>query len=238
MGIDAGPIIASEGLVFQLDAANFRSYSGSGLTTYAIVAGIGATLVGGVGFTTSNNGALTFDGSNDYIDVNDFNFDFSGGLTICSFCRPTAASNWGRIVDFGLGQANENILLGRYSNSSNSFFIEVRNNVDFQRLIYSTGGQFVINQNHFLTGVVDGGTPGGGTNARLYYNGNQISTASVNSMIVPNTINRTNNYIARSNWTADAYYQGNIYSVLIYNRALSQQEILQNYIALKRRFGL
>ena len=57
-------------------------------------------------------------------------------------------------------------------------------------------------------------------------------------MIVPNTINRTSNYIARSNWTADSYYQGNIYSVLIYNRALTSQEILQNFNATRYRYGI
>jgi len=33
-------------------------------------------------------------------------------------------------------------------------------------------------------------------------------------------------------------YNGNIYQVKAYNRALSPQEITQNYNALKSRFGL
>jgi len=245
MGIGYNPRIVTDGLVFALDAANPRCYSGTGLTAYGLVAGIagvGGTiingaLVNGVGYSTANNGASTFDGSNDYIDVDDFNFDFSNGLTICTFCYPTAASNWGRIIDFGLGQANENIILARYQNTNN-FFIEARSSVDLQRLIVSTGNQFVANSFHFLAGVVDGGSPGSNTTARLYHNGDQINFASLNTMMVPNTINRTSNYIARSNWTADSYYQGNIYSVYIYNRALSAAEIRQNYNATKGRYGL
>jgi hypothetical protein len=68
MGIDYNNIIVSDGLVLYLDAANTRSYSGSGTSSNSLVGGIGANLVNGVGFTSSNNGAFIFDGSNDYIN--------------------------------------------------------------------------------------------------------------------------------------------------------------------------
>ena len=69
MGISAGPSGVSDGLVFQLDAANLRSYTGTGLTANGLVSGIGGTLVNGVGFTSSNNGSFFFDGTNDYIPI-------------------------------------------------------------------------------------------------------------------------------------------------------------------------
>jgi hypothetical protein len=236
MGVKSGPRIVTNGLIFDLDAAVSRSYSGSGLTANGLIGGIGGTLVTGVGFTTSNNGSFTFDGSNDYIDVADFNFDFSNGFTICAFCYPTAVSNWGRIIDFGLGQQNDNIVFSRYG-SGNNFFLEVRSGTaNPQSLVVSSGNQFVINTFHFIAGVVDGGSPGSNTTARLFHNGNQISSSPVGNIVVPNTVNRTLNYIGRSNWVADSYYQGNIYSVYIYNRALSNAEILQNYNATKGRY--
>ena len=67
MGVKAGPRVSTNGLVFDIDAANSRSYSGSGLTVNSLVSGIGGTLVNGVGFTSSNNGFFSFDGSNDYL---------------------------------------------------------------------------------------------------------------------------------------------------------------------------
>jgi hypothetical protein len=236
MGVKSGPRIVTNGLIFDLDAAVSRNYSGTGLTANGLIGGIGGTLVNGVGFTSSNNGSFTFDGSNDYIDVADFNFDFSNGFTICAFCYPTAVSNWGRIIDFGLGQQNDNIEFSRYG-SGNNFFLEVRSGTAApQSLVVSSGNQFVINTFHFLAGVVDGGSPGSNTTARLFHNGNQISSSPVGNIVVPNTVNRTLNYIGRSNWVADSYYQGNIYSVYIYNRALTAQEILQNYNATKGRY--
>ena len=70
MGLAHSPSIISDGLIFYLDAANSRSYSGSGNTANGLVGGIGGTLVNGVGFTSSNNGLFSFDGSNDYINFN------------------------------------------------------------------------------------------------------------------------------------------------------------------------
>ena len=238
MASGAGPKPVSDGLIFEFDAANGRSYAGTGLTANSLIPGLKGSLLNGVGFSTSNSGTFIFDGSNDYVDVDDFNFDFSKGLTICSFCYPTNASNWARIIDFGLGQQNDNIILSRLT-ATNNFFLEVRSGTAAsQSLVSSSGNQFVVNSFHFLSGVVDGGTPGSGTSARLYYNGSLISSTPTGSIIVPNTINRTSNYIARSNWTADSYYTGYIYSILIYNRALSDAEIRQNYNATKGRYGL
>ena len=71
MGVIAGANINDNGLIFSLDAANFRSYSGSGNTSFGLVGGIGGTLVNGVGFTSTNSGSFIFDGTNDYVFVGD-----------------------------------------------------------------------------------------------------------------------------------------------------------------------
>ena len=68
MAVGYNPSIVSDGLVFFLDAANTRSYSGSGNTANGLIGGINGTLVNGVGFTSSNNGSFVFDGTNDYVD--------------------------------------------------------------------------------------------------------------------------------------------------------------------------
>ena len=69
MGIAYNTSIVTSGLVFSIDAGNVRSYSGSGITAYGLVGGLGGTLVNGVGFTSSNSGTFSFDGSNDYINI-------------------------------------------------------------------------------------------------------------------------------------------------------------------------
>ena len=58
MGIDIGPIETTDGIVFHIDAGNSRSYSGSGITLNGLVSGTGATISGGVGFSTANVGSI------------------------------------------------------------------------------------------------------------------------------------------------------------------------------------
>jgi hypothetical protein len=70
MGTKYNPRVVTNGLVYYIDAANPRSYSGSGNTAYELqLSGIGGTLVNGVGFSSANNGSFIFDGTNDYIQV-------------------------------------------------------------------------------------------------------------------------------------------------------------------------
>ena len=61
MALDNGPNISPDGLVLYLDAANQISYPGSGSSFLSLVSGIGATIAGTVGFSTSNNGSIILD---------------------------------------------------------------------------------------------------------------------------------------------------------------------------------
>ena len=67
MAAFAGPNTVQTGLVMHLDAADPLSYSGSG-TTWIDVSGNSnnGTIVGGITYTNSNNGILTFNGSTGY----------------------------------------------------------------------------------------------------------------------------------------------------------------------------
>jgi len=58
MGLDHSPLIVTDGLVFHIDSGNLRSYSGSGITVSGLVSGLGATIGGGLGYTSSNFGAI------------------------------------------------------------------------------------------------------------------------------------------------------------------------------------
>jgi hypothetical protein len=70
MGIAYNPRTITDGLVLCLDAANSKSYPGSG-TTWTDLSGLGntGTLVNGVGYSGDNLGSLSFDGSNDRVEL-------------------------------------------------------------------------------------------------------------------------------------------------------------------------
>lgn len=84
MGTKYNPRIQSNLLSVYIDAANLRSYSGSGFTANGIVGGIGGTLVNGIGFSSQNSGSFFFDGSDDYfrLPANFFNPDAGTPFTV------------------------------------------------------------------------------------------------------------------------------------------------------------
>ena len=72
MGTYGGPDIVTDGLVLSLDAANKKSYPGSG-TAINDLSGDGrnGVLTNGPTFSTTNAGTISFDGTNDKIILND-----------------------------------------------------------------------------------------------------------------------------------------------------------------------
>ena len=64
-----GPRIVTDGLIACLDAANTKSYPGSG-TVWTDISGNGRNgpLINGPTFNSSNRGSIQFDGTNDYIN--------------------------------------------------------------------------------------------------------------------------------------------------------------------------
>ena len=73
MGLSHSPNIVTDGLVLCLDAANRRSYPGSG-NSWLDLSGNGNNGTFGSGtaaptFSSGNGGSLVFDGSNDYVEV-------------------------------------------------------------------------------------------------------------------------------------------------------------------------
>ena len=69
MACHGGPNIVEDNLVFHVDAANTRSYPGSG-TTWTDLSGNGNNAtINGATFNSGNGGYFIMDGSNDYITL-------------------------------------------------------------------------------------------------------------------------------------------------------------------------
>ena len=227
MGIDYNNIIVSDGLVFFLDAANTRSYSGSGTSSNSLVGGIGATLVNGVGFTSSNTGTFTFDGTNDYIAVSGTNFPLSNSARTLNIWYYTKTSTW---------QADVNNLFwyGTAGSTRQSFGVDFGTYPTME--FYSWADD--INWNTTAPQV-------GWKNLQIAYDGNLtvriyelgvlVATKTFSAQL--NTVLSTDVQIGAITYVT-GYFDSNISQVSMYNRALSATEILQNYNATKRRYGL
>ena len=101
-------------------------------------------------------------------------------------------------------------------------------------VVASVGSMITTNNWNYITATVSDG----GNSIKLYKNGIETSYSTLNTS--PGTITyTTNEFNVGYRFTGNPEpFSGNIASVKIYNRVLSAQEVLQNYNALKGRYGL
>lgn len=165
-------------------------------------------------------GCYEFDGVNDYIDISskikDIRFD--RGFTLSCWAFPTIVSSWARFLDIGVGQQNNNIVFSRYS-TTNQLFFEVKNGTSSGTVI--SGGSIPLNSWSFLTVTVSESM-----STVLYINGVQVATGTSTS---PQNVSRSSSFIAKSNWSWDSFYKGQIDDIRIYTTALTPEEIKEIY---------
>jgi hypothetical protein len=181
----------------------------SGLDHHGTV--FGATL------TNDRNGnpnrAYLFDGINDYIDLGDWS---NGGAMSFSFwARWDAYHNYSRILDLGNGSSSNNIVVSQRQ-SNNELFFSLYLGSSETRMWVST---ITPSQWDFFTATVDASGI-----MSLYKNGQPI--AQKEDGVTPNILLRTQQFIARSNFSQDGYFEGAVDEVRIYGRALTAEEVV------------
>ena len=162
--------------------------------------------------------ALEFDGIDSYFQVPEFKF--GGPLTIAAwvYVRDTYA-NFARIIDFGNGPESDNIVLCQWS-TTGQMGISIRRGGNEMTLL--TNELIPSNQWVHVAAVVDQNGIG-----YIYWNGSLVASGSMHT---PNNILRTLQYIARSAWGSDAYFNGLIDEFVLYDRALTPEEVQILYL--------
>jgi hypothetical protein len=231
-----GPNIVTSGLVLSLDAANVKSYPGSG-TTWRDLSGNSnnGTLTNGPTFSSANGGSIVFDGTNDYVATPIQNLD-----------RPCTFSTW---VNFN-NLTGFQTLIGQDTSAS-----IIRGRFYFQKAGATSGGLIlnVVNFSIVLSSnsiVIANAINPVVTNQ--WYNYSAVLTTTTLALyengILQNTVNDSNTFLTpNTTITLNAgyynnsivdYINGKSSSFQIYNRALSASEVLQNYNATQARFNL
>jgi prepilin-type N-terminal cleavage/methylation domain-containing protein len=223
--------IVTDGLVLHLDSGNSVSYPGSG-TTWLDLSGNGnnGTLLNGVGYNSANGGSLSFDGVNDYVDA---------GLSPSVRTSNLTYEVW---IKFSVSQSSRTIM-GIYADGIGGALIGIHDNfpnrIKFHtNSIGSGNGVIGTNQlnNNIWTHVVGTYDSSGLRTMKLYVN--SLLNTTLNGPTTPNYPSDRNLNIGRWTGGGTQYFNGNIASTKIYNRALTQDEIQQNFNATKGRFGL
>ena len=164
--------------------------------------------------------ALRFDGKDDYVDVGEFVWgeecSFSGWVKFYDFQR------WSRVLDFGNGEAQNNLIL------SNS---EKTSNLVFQNFLTKPLGmdpQYVRIMDfwklkewiHVVCQIDESG------NSNVFKNG-KLNKSQKNEL-TPKSV-RGKQFFGRSNWSVDAHFKGELDDLRIYDRAISEAEVLGLY---------
>mgnify|MGYP000621350091 FL=1 len=245
MALSHNPRIVTDGLVLCLDAANPRSYPGSG-TTWFDLSGNG------------NDASLT--GTYSYIEGE--SFLFNDGAQLDGDGRAT--------IDFGsIGTAspytiecifriNRYVFLSSSSNISAQIFSSGRTSGNFDEAFYlGRNGVSGEVQNAGLSWYDVGGAdgPGGNSNNFIFLDNVYHTTVTIENpgpvnfyinglFSVADTTSASNLRIDNI-WSISNQPPGNnqgvdsnFYAVRVYNKILSESEIKQNFNALRGRYGL
>jgi hypothetical protein len=223
--------IVTNGLVLNVDAGFTPSYPTTGTTWYDVSSsGNSGTLTNGPTFNSANSGSIVFDGTNDYYQLsqNIFNTTYPG-------------------VTFGAwvylnGSISGALIAGVWNQSANG---------DQAALFIFSNGPFIAVSDGFV------GENGAGASNTLnvsqwyyiaaswnsnrtykyYQNGSLLGTGTQGGNGW-NSSSTANFEIGGENQANIRYFNGRIACSQVYNRTLSDSEVLQNFNAQKGRFGL
>jgi len=232
MGVSRGGKIVTDGLVLCLDAASKRSYPGTGTTWTDLISGSNGTLTNGPTFSDNGYGSISFDKSNDYVDTNQqISFDKSDPFTLCAWVYTYDASN-NQIIN------NENTDYRGYQlaiDSNSRLFVFFRSVVSSNYMGKRSNSVFPTNTWKYCVAVHDGSSDVSGLS--LYVDAVfQSATTNVANSLTTTTVTDETTWIGRRRAVTNGPFYGQISLAKIYNKALSPEEIKQNYNSTRGRF--
>jgi len=224
MGTNYNPSIITNGLVVCLDAANPKSYPGTGTAWNDLSGnGLNATIGNSPTYSSSNGGILTYAGANSgatatgtssllNIGTGDFTAEcWAKPSNISLFMLPFSLDDnlTGNGLIFYLSSSPYNFRTWVAGTAHNST-AQITNNTWYHLVISRASGTVY----KYINGVLDGTHVASGSCST----GQTVKVA----------------------WRYDASYNfsGPISKVSFYNTALNANQVLQNYNAVRGRFGL
>jgi hypothetical protein len=236
-----GPNIITDGLVLALDAANTKSYPVTG-TTWKDLSGNGntGTLTNGPIFDSGNGGNIVFDGVDDFTNFGNI---LNLGTTNCTInVWLKINSSWASGTRYFVSKARAASQAYRYAFGITATqqlrgFLQGNGGAD---IVPIAGTVLNLNEWYMCTMSINRSS-----SIHIYINGvtqplsgnatisqwNNLNFQSINPF-------RIGSYTSSDNISVFIPFPGSIASVQMYFKALTPEEILQNYNATKGRYGL
>ena len=222
------PNISLDGLVFYLDAGIVQSYGRTG-TTWTDLSGNGnnVNLVNGPTFNSSDGGSIVFDGVNDYgqITTNASFFNLTTSATVFQWVRYQGARTpfFNRVT----------------SNGFWSVSIRPDRSVNLETSTTPDDTPFTLSAGELPSGTWGLLTARWNSDGTMNGFWNGVNRGTLTQALPSSFANDGSLLFGWNGLSGNPIYgAGRVGVALIYNRALTNQEILQNYNATKGRFGL
>lgn len=226
MAFNFSPKIITDGLIMLVDAANPVSYV-NGKTVWKDLTQYknDGNLINAPTFNAANGGSIVFDGSNDFVNFGKVpTFNNVNNFTFSVAFNSTQSATFRGIFGEGV-ENNTNTVTGvRYTLELNSGYIRwwVLNSIKDTSVAYNDGKWHICTITQDSSG-----------NYKCYVDGiERVSTTQT-------AISLGVESFAIGSWHNISYtYAGKVAFLHVYNRVLSIGEVLQNFNALKGRFGI
>ena len=224
MSLNHSPAIVTDGLVLCLDAANQRSYPKSGTTWSDLKDSNNGTMynMSASNFDESNGGGLTFDGTDEYVQINQ---TLSTPFSICSFVKYSGPTkNYNSLINTNPHQV---LLISLNRLSGGQLYVYIGNGSGW------TGhpGIALGSNTMLIDQVYQVAFTSTGSGSVLYLNGVQVATTSHSPSGWGSYY-----YLGRIGVATGEYLRGTIYNAMIYNKSLTADEVRQNYEATVGRY--
>jgi len=206
----------TSGLILDLDAGSIISYPTTGTSWYDVsYNNYNGTLTNGPTYDSTYGGSIVFDGSDDYVNLPTGLLSGTGDFTIIQWVQSNGNSVGTTFGNYPSGNL-------QFGWSQNYVFLWLDNASAYASTSYFTTGTTMISGRRI------------GTVTNYLKNGVVISTGSSNASIG----NSNANFRLGTNIQTSEQFNGKIYRTIVYNRGLSDSEILQIYNSQKSRYGL
>jgi hypothetical protein len=215
--------IPQQNLILHLDAGNINSYTGTGTSWYEISgSGSTATLTNSPTFTSTYGGGFVFNGSTTYaLMPTASRFDLgTGSATIIAWFKTTATG--------------DNCIVSKRNGTGFQLYVSgTKLYADGAGTAGKSSSQIVNNGRIFCGAVV---YDRASSLMRLYINGVEDGNIALASTTLTDAADVNVGRITLG--SPRDYFNGTIYQVQIYNKALSPKEMRENFELLRSRYGV
>lgn len=221
MAFHRGPHIIRDGLLMYLDAANGKSYPGTGRAWYDLSGNNNSGyLVNNPDFIPDvNRGSILFTNTNDYAVLPD-NIGYTNRVSAFAWFKSNGTPSGNYHIIYG-GQELEISVP-----TAGSLRVGLLTNT---RYVSNHGSGLNDGEWHNIGFTFDG------ENKIAYIDGENVGSQSVSGTLVNSFNDRT---IGKYGSSSTYYLNGNISNCIIYNRPLTLDEVKHNYHIIKGRFDL